>query len=233
MKKTFTAFWDFLKRPSLLRLSDHKATLKQDFLWLLLLDIVVAFALAVTFSVLVKFNFIDEYKEQDLIKEYGVYLSFLLLCVFAPLVEECFFRWHLTKRYATVYFLFFSLSGIIISFVSENLIGYIVFFLLLIISISAHQYLKKQSQTKKQLIWKKMFQFIFYFSAIIFGIIHLSNFDGLTIKDPAFIIYISSQMFGGLSLGYLRIKHGLKYSMLSHACFNLVVLTLSILFPNF
>lgn len=72
MKNTFTEFWAFLKKPAILKLNKDKAALKRDFLWLLLLDIVVATGIAVTYYFLVKFKLVNEYQQKtDLIKEIG------------------------------------------------------------------------------------------------------------------------------------------------------------------
>lgn len=234
MKNTYRDFWTFLKKPQLLKLSKDKAALKRDFWWLLLLDIVVATGIAVTYYFLVKLNLVKEYKEKtDLIKEIGYYGTLLIACILAPIIEEFLFRWHLRKRYATIYFILLSLSAIIITALTSTWLSCLVFFLCLASAVVIEFYLKKQSQTKKYLLSKKVYPFVFYFSAVVFGIVHLYNFEGLSFKDPAFIIFIASQIFGALTLGYLRIKFGLRYSMLSHAAFNLFAVAMSILFPNF
>lgn len=230
--KTLSQFWIFLKEPKLLKLSKNKTTLKSDFLWLLLLDIAFALIVSVICFVLEEFKFIKNYKESDLLKEFGIYGMFLFGCILAPLLEECLFRWHLRRRYASIYFVFLSFSALIISFVATTWICFLIFFTGLTLAIISEFYLKRQSQTKKNELWRRSYPIIFYFTAFVFGFVHLSNFEGLTIQDPAFIIYISSQIFGGLTLGYLRIKYGLKYVILFHACFNLIALTLTILFPN-
>lgn len=232
MNKTFSAYWQFLKKPQLLKVSDDKKVLERDFLWLLLLDLSIASVLTLIFWVLTKFKLINEYKEADIIKDYGIYLASFLVCIIAPLTEEILFRWYLTKRYASNYFVFFAISGIIISYIKNEYIGFSVFLLFLLIAIYSHNRLKRLSQTNKQNLWRTCFPFIFYFSALIFGLIHLSNYEGLTVKDPTFILYISSQIVGGLSLGYIRIKHGLKYSIFYHAAFNMIGFSLAIIFDQ-
>lgn len=234
MKNTFTEFWTFLKKPSILKLNKDKVALKRDFLWLLLLDIVVATCIAVTYHFLAKYKLINEYQQKtDLIKEIGYYGTLIVVCILAPLIEEFLFRWHLRKRYASIYFVLLAISAIIITALTSTWLSWLVFFLCLASAVVIEFYLKKQSQTKKHLLSKKAYPFVFYFSAIIFGSLHLYNFEGLSFRDPAFVIFISSQTFGGLTLGYLRIKFGLRYSMLSHAAFNLFAITMEILFPNF
>ncbi len=230
MIKTFSAYWQFLKKPQLLKVSNHKKVIQSDFLWLLLLNLSFALVLTLVSLLLTHFKLINEYDSIDLIKEFGVFGSILFMCVFAPFLEEYTFRWHLRKRYASIYFILFAISGIIISHLQNGYIGFSVFLLFLFIAIYLHHRLKKLSQIRKQKLWQAFFPFVFYLSAVIFGLIHLSNYKGLTLKDPTFIFYISSQTLGGLSLGYIRIKHGLKYSILYHAVFNSIVFLLWLLF---
>lgn len=231
MKQTLSNFWQFLKSPQLLKLSKDKKQLWRDFWWLLVLDLAVGLFITLIYVILDELKLLHDYKDIDLIKEYGYLGTFFFMCIFAPLLEESLFRWHLRRRYASIYFVFLSTAGIIVWFLSNNLyITLILAFFLVAASIS-HYLLKKQSQSSKQILWQKCFPFVFYLSACVFGLIHLSNQEGLSLHDPFFLIYICSQLFGGLSLGYLRIKYGLRYSILSHALFNFVAMVLEITFP--
>ena len=230
MLKTLSTFWSFLKRPQLLKFNKDKNELKRDFLWLLLLDISIAIVIASLLWLLTEFKLIKEYDSLDMIKEFGVVGSILFVCVLAPFLEEYVFRWFLKKIYATIYFLFFTISAIFIAALGNEYVEVAVFLIFLITAMFAANYLKKLSQTKKLDLWKTYFPIIFYLSAIVFGLIHISNYDGLTIKDPTFILYVSTQIIGGLSLGYIRIKYGLKYSILFHASYNSFVLGVYLLF---
>lgn len=200
---------------------------------MLLLGFLFALVISLVNFLLVEFKLIKDYQGPDLLKKYGVYGTFFVGCILAPVLEESVFRWHLRKRYVSVYFVLLSVAGLIIWFTPITWLCFLIFFAGLTMAIVMEYYLKKKSQTSQYLLRKKMFPFVFYFSAIIFGLVHLGNFEGLTFKDPAFIIFISSQTFGGLTMGYICIKYGLRYSMLLHACYNFIFLILSILFPNF
>lgn len=157
--------------------------------------------------------------------------AFAIACIFAPVLEELIFRWHLRDLYGTVYFIFLSLAGLMISQVNSVLIQLGIIITALVAAVLVIEFLKKKGKWYAIRVWKKNYPFIFYYTAIIFGLIHLSNYKELTIADPSFVFYIASQAFGGLSLSYLRIKYGLGYSILFHACFNFVCVLLAILFP--
>jgi len=76
----------------------------------------------------------------------------------------------------------------------------------------------------------KHFKYIFYSFAIIFGGIHLSNYDISTTILILAPILIAPQIVLGLILGYTRIKLGLLYSILFHMLFNGFLVTPSLLF---
>ncbi|WP_317172487.1 type II CAAX prenyl endopeptidase Rce1 family protein [Pedobacter foliorum] len=77
--------------------------------------------------------------------------------------------------------------------------------------------------------FRTYYVFLFYYTAILFGYIHIANTKELTMADPSFVLYIGSQIFGGLSMGYLRVKYGLKYGILLHAAFNFIAVPLALL----
>lgn len=71
----------------------------------------------------------------------------------------------------------------------------------------------------------RYFPWIFYASAIIFGAVHLSNFemnDQLIWLSPLLIL---PQVSAGVFLGFIRIKLGLLWSILLHAAFNTLLLS--------
>jgi hypothetical protein len=76
-------------------------------------------------------------------------------------------------------------------------------------------------------LFRGYYVFLFYYTAVIFGYVHISNIKGLTIADLSFVLYISSQLFGGLTMGYIRLKYGLGYSMLFHGCFNAIAIPIA------
>jgi len=71
-----------------------------------------------------------------------------------------------------------------------------------------------------------------YGSSIIFALVHMSNYDNREVLFYLLApIIIGSQLVGGFLMAYLRLKHGLRWSILLHAVFNaliIVPITLSI-----
>ena len=231
MKKALYDFYQFLKKPSLLKKQKDKSLLFKDFAALFLLDILFTALLVGLLYILLHFNLISKHEGTDLLKEYGVWGTLAFACILAPLLEEVFFRWHLRDLHGTIYFAFLSLAGLIASQITGAWIQFIIVIVALILAAFSISFLRRKGKFYSIRAWKKTYPFLFFYTAIVFGLIHLTNYDDLTISDPSFVFYIASQALGGLSLGYLRIKYGLIYSILFHALFNLVAFSLVILFP--
>ncbi|HFB62073.1 MAG TPA: CPBP family intramembrane metalloprotease [Bacteroidetes bacterium] len=71
------------------------------------------------------------------------------------------------------------------------------------------------------------FKYLFYGSALAFGLLHATNFTG----NPWIILAFSPLLGGpqivvGLFLGTIRMKNGLAYSMLFHMAVNMIALIL-------
>lgn len=71
------------------------------------------------------------------------------------------------------------------------------------------------------------FKWFYYLSALIFGLVHIFNFENWRLILPFFWIVTSAQIFLGLVCGYIRVTYGLRYAILLHALYNLVLINLS------
>ncbi|WP_275314814.1 CPBP family intramembrane glutamic endopeptidase [Tenacibaculum bernardetii] len=67
---------------------------------------------------------------------------------------------------------------------------------------------------------KKYFKIVFYAFALIFGFIHLSNFGITTNVLILAPILVAPQIILGGYLGFIRVRFGLIWSILLHACYN-------------
>ena len=231
MKESLQNFYLFLKKPSLIKQSKDRSQLMADLSSLYLVYFVFTALLFSVFGLLLHFKIIKEYEEIDILKKYGVLGTILFACLLAPFFEELIFRYHLRKLKATIYFFFISIAVMMSFLASSEIVQFAIVAAALIIAALTIDLLKKKGKIYTLKVWKKCYPFQFYYTAVVFGLIHLGNHKGLTVCDPSFVFYIASQTVGGLGLGYLRIKYGLVYSMLFHAFFNLVWVLFAILFP--
>ncbi len=230
MKTSFQNFYLFLKNPRQLKLSKDKKALTVDFTTLFFIDFAFTALLISAFALLLHFDIIKEYEGIDLLKEYGVLGTFFIACILAPILEELIFRWHLIDLNSAVYFVCLSIGILIISQINGTIMQFGAIVAALVSAVLIIEFLNKKGKFYTAKFWIKIYPFLFYYTAIIFGLVHLSNYKELTVTDPSFVFYIASQTFGGLGLGYLRIKYGLIYSMFFHAFFNLVAVSMAIIF---
>jgi len=91
--------------------------------------------------------------------------------------------------------------------------------------------LNKLLDGKIKLRWGNYFKYIVYFMAIVFGLVHLFNYDNTELVffllGP---IIVGSQLIGGLILSYTRIKLGFLWAVLQHGLFNLFGIIIVLLF---
>lgn len=76
---------------------------------------------------------------------------------------------------------------------------------------------------------KKVFKIMFYVFAILFGLVHITNFtltQNVLLLTP--VLVLPQTILGGY-LGFIRVRFGLIWSILLHACYNAFFLSFSLL----
>ena len=68
---------------------------------------------------------------------------------------------------------------------------------------------------------KQNFWIVYYLSAISFGLLHIGNIK-MTRDSPLSFVLVLPQIYGGLILGYLRLKFGIAESILVHMLNNTI-----------
>ncbi|MGJ5640987.1 CPBP family intramembrane glutamic endopeptidase [Formosa sp. S-31] len=77
--------------------------------------------------------------------------------------------------------------------------------------------------------FKNWFRFIFYGFAILFGVIHITNFEitkNVLLLAP---VLVAPQILIGFFLGVIRMQYGLIHSILFHALYNGVLIIPAVL----
>jgi hypothetical protein len=144
-----------------------------------------------------------------------------------PIIEEMIFR--LPLMYSRVNFSIFFSVAIAAVFHDFYKIGFLKHFpylqiILFAVIIFPILYLILQNHKKTsnfiQGIYTRFNVAILYGFILAFVSFHLFNYKNLTIGTfPIAAASLSGQLFGGLTLSYLRIKYGITYSILLH-CLN-------------
>jgi len=71
---------------------------------------------------------------------------------------------------------------------------------------------------------KSYFNYVFYILTLIFGFIHLSNFELNTDVLLLSPILVAPQINAGIFLGFIRVRFGLIWAMVLHSLYNLVLI---------
>lgn len=150
----------------------------------------------------------------------------VLAIVFAPLVEETAFRLYLTRFRP----LFALLGGTLMAVAfSDDRITFVDLLLLPALALAGAGVAGLMSARAREWIavrWERRFAFIFYGSALVFGLAHLFNYEFASngaAEIAAGPLLIAPQLAGGLILAYGRVRLGFWYALAMHAVFNAAV----------
>jgi len=152
--------------------------------------------------------------------------TLLVVILAGPIYEEIIFRsWLKLKKINVVLFLITLLFFIVKSIIDSRVITLVV---LTVLMLGFLILLLTYGRITIEKFISSKFQYFFYTTAIIFGILHSTNFSGNTYLILAFMPILGApQIVLGVILGYVRMKHGLFYSILFHMLVNtLLIFTL-------
>lgn len=77
--------------------------------------------------------------------------------------------------------------------------------------------------------WNKKYKYVFYLSAILFGLVHITNFETNTTIIYLIPILILPQLVIGLFVGYLRVRYNFMLGYLMHALHNAIFISVALL----
>ncbi len=172
-------------------------------------------------------------EQNDYLREkYDLIIYYPIVIIGVPIFEECVYRLYLNPTRFTLA----TFSGLIFLHFTVNIWYYksyaqgnTYFFILIAIIVFLLVYC---SVTKRLIFYLggKYFKPLFYFSAILFGFIHLSNYGPLSFQKIILSpLIVSSHIICGFVLGYIRIKNGLVWSILLHAIINSIASAIELL----
>jgi hypothetical protein len=100
--------------------------------------------------------------------------------------------------------------------------GYIGIFLLIFLTLYFTLRLKDEWYLAIQNWFRRYFGVLFYFSAVFFGLVHISNYNNIQQFWWLTPLLVLPQLFGGIELGYVRTQYGLMWAMFNHALNNFI-----------
>ena len=205
---TFHALWRFIKKP--VELSEDKASLQLKIGTcgaLFLIQIPPLLVLMALVGGLEQLGLWDEdmHSLQKIFQEMEPVLIFFFAVIMAPLLEEVMFR--LILRFRSNFLILWSIH----------------------IGVALQLGQKRSLLKTARKVWDKFYGWVFYLMTMAFGLIHIMNFEpSLNIYLLAPIL-VAPQILIGINLGYLRVRFGLIWSILFHAFYNGVLMSIALL----
>lgn len=201
IKDSFRELFLFFRNPDDKLASNQTLSEKSLKLFLvLILDLAIVSIFALVLSVLEKQGLfsIENHKIIELLKSMPKGVVFISFIIIVPIVEELIFRLYLRYKNNYLLRLFVSLFYV------------------------AGKNRKERIEKRIKKVWYKKYGYIFYFSAILFGFVHIFNFNSDKNLLLLFPIITAPQIFVGLFAGYLRVRFNLIWGFFLHAIHNLV-----------
>jgi hypothetical protein len=205
---TFHALWRFIKKP--VELSEDKASLQLKIGTcgaLFLIQIPPLLVLMALVGGLEQLGLWDEdmHSLQKIFQEMEPVLIFFFAVIMAPLLEEVMFR--LILRFRSNFLILWSIH----------------------IGVALQLGQKRSLLKTARKVWDKFYGRVFYLMTMAFGLMHIMNFEpSLNIYLLAPIL-VAPQILIGINLGYLRVRFGLIWSILFHAFYNGVLMSIALL----
>lgn len=211
IENTYSDLFKFLKKPSELFPSNQNFKSKVFSLFsILLLDILIAFFCMQLVQTIEYFGWFSMDKSLLLkaLNKMSVRDIIIAVIIVIPLIEELLFRLYLKYKH-----------------------NYLLRFVLLIFYVLGK---KRKTQIENKIIgiWNNKYPYIFYFSALLFGFIHIFNFHVDYRILLLFPILTSAQISTGVLCAYLRLKYNLFWGYFLHALHNGIYLLSFLLLGN-
>lgn len=239
----------FLKQPDYEIMPDQAVKSKLLILFkVLVLTYLGIIIVSIPLNILQKLEIVGETIQKttlvyEVIKvDFVSYRPYFLLAVvlIGPITEELSFRLALGKYDSKLLSISISIfAGILFGdylsqflWVSNSYIAYLLIYCIYILLITGTLFFIVRMEFFKRNLdriktgWNAKPGLVFYIVAALFAIVHINNLEFRT-NDLIFLPLILLPFFiYGLSLGYIRIRLGMKYSILFHVFINAMVMAL-------
>jgi len=159
------------------------------------------------------------HKELDLTQRINLFWGVIL----APIYEEILFRSLL--KFKKINILLFSITLFVLSIAEfyKSRAEIAVFLGILLVGFLSLLIIFSGNRIESYL--SSRFNYFFYATILLFGLLHATNFTGNPYTILAFSFILGSpQLVVGSILGYIRMNHGLFYSILFHVVLNSTML---------
>ena len=203
LKNAYSDLFIFLKKPVDAPTNNRPIASKAKRLFTILLLDISLMAICLLLLKIIESTGLystNDNKLNELLKTMPAAVFAILGVLIIPFTEEVIFRLYL--RYNTNYLLRFLVS---LSFVAGK-----------------KNKVRVEAWVKK--IWHQQYRYIFYLAALLFGFIHIFNYEYDLKMLILFPLITIPQIVGGILLGYLRVRFNLIWGFFLHALHNAIFL---------
>jgi len=227
-KTELSEFLRFLQRP---RRRKYQASGRRDatrrialfFVFVLIFDLLVALPLDLALDSMGGFRSIERSSVVDAV--FAVLL--------APILEELVFRAGLRNAPYTLF-----VGPVLIAAFSASSVVFLALAGVMLMAGIVSRFLDRRRvrlHGRKPVFargrqFARLYPAIFWTYAAAFALVHVSNYQIHAALGALVVFAVSAQFFGGLCLGYLRLRDGLSSAMMLHFLNNAVAVTLACLF---
>jgi hypothetical protein len=208
MKQIINELIVFLKNPvdERAEIQTAKQKIKTLFVFLIIQFLFAGIITGIA-AVIEHYGFIDteSHAVYSLLEQLPVWMILLTMAGIIPFIEELVFRLPLRFKYD-----YFSRLAILLSYI-------------------AGKQNKIKFETWLKTFWTNNYRPIFYLYAIIFALIHLTNYKisvAVLIFAPILIV---AQFVGGLLFSYLRVRYNFILGFLMHAIYNGILISTTLI----
>ncbi len=224
------SFFEYLKNP----VTNENSDLFTFRIYFKLIGMYYLFLIisSIFLKITISFDLLPEYSvpKIDSFAQSGSIILFLYVVIFGPLLEELLFRLNLkiTKLNISAF-----LTGLLVLIIQVSFFRKFHFFIYLsIIPIFALIYYAINQFhfpiDKIDNFVKSKFRYVFHFSAIVFGMIHLTNYATIYWWMIVLIPFLTAPyIVMGYVFGYVRMKYGFANGLLMHSTINFISVLLT------
>ncbi|WP_266204645.1 CPBP family glutamic-type intramembrane protease [Pontibacter kalidii] len=154
---------------------------------------------------------------------------FVVAVLLAPVTEEMVFRLPLVyaRSFVVVAALAFMISfGPVVARAAGAPVWLMATVALLLVILLGWYLSSRKWQANMYLLWKRRFGLVFYTSTVLFGLLHLLNYQGISLPPVLLLLLLLPKFIGGVFLGYTRLRLGMGWAVGLHMFHNLIVLLL-------
>ncbi|MEO1653568.1 MAG: CPBP family intramembrane glutamic endopeptidase [Bacteroidota bacterium] len=189
---------------------------------ILLIDYALMLLSTIPLLLFLNKEIMDSHKMDEVLKEFPPLMIFFYGALLAPVMEEIAFRLYLRFSPLNLMISFLLLSLFFGTMLPTSLLYHPVFMVVALLLVLSFLFLfRKRIAQSLEHFWRKQWAYIYYFSALLFGFFHLSNYElpvyQLILLSP---ILVLPQILLGFILGYLRIKRGILAPICLHILHN-------------